>query len=130
MQNELIQVKNPFVRIKSALPICLIAIWGAYMLIDFAFRHGHVTSDGRYFSHIHYNKDKDSHHGHTEEELILLDILSNPSFLDVDWPDFESVEWVLVPFHKNNLPQKKWISLALTETPSLRAPPSCDISGV
>jgi hypothetical protein len=94
-----------------------------YLTIDFAFRHGHVTSDGRFFSHIHYSQEKDGKHHHSEEELILLDVISNPSFLDAEWPEFTSQEVITIPSTLTQLSSPGWISLSLTDFPSLRAPP-------
>ncbi len=70
----------------------LLAIWVLYLLNDFAFRHGHITPDGRYFSHVHYSQDKDGKHTHSEEELIFLDIISNPTYLDVQLPNITVTE--------------------------------------
>lgn len=80
------------------LPLLLLAVWVLYLVNDFAFRHGHITPDGRYFSHVHYSKDKDSKHSHSEDEYILLDILSNPTYLDVEIPEFLIKENPLTAF--------------------------------
>jgi len=80
------------------LPLLLLAVWVLYLVNDFAFRHGHITPDGRYFSHVHYSKDKDSKHSHSEDEYILLDILSNPTYLDVEISEFLLKENLLTSF--------------------------------
>lgn len=94
-----------------------------YLINDFAFRHGHITPDGRFFSHVHYDKDKDAKHSHSEEELILLDVLSNPTFLDVELPEFIANAFTKFPFVETLLICQSWISNYIISSYLLRGPP-------
>jgi len=56
-------------------------VWITILFNGVINRHYHYDLDGRIVSHAHPISQNDSDHTHSEEELLWLDLISNPIFL-------------------------------------------------
>jgi hypothetical protein len=57
------------------------------------FFHSHELDNGRIITHAHPLLTEDQEHGHTEEELIYLDLISDTEYLVFDFHfDFQAAD--------------------------------------
>lgn len=105
------------------LSLAVLWLWGLVFWNNFYNKHAHLTENGHLIVHAHPMQKGETDHGHTEEEYIFWNIISNTPFhtfydtvvipenLAISFVDFE-----ILPF---------WFSFnTLDKNPSsLRGPP-------
>ncbi len=72
-----------FQKNKKYVAILLLFCWGAILSNNFVYWHGHKLANGKIIWHAHpYKKSSSDNpfpdHSHSNSELTLLDLLSNP----------------------------------------------------
>jgi hypothetical protein len=79
---------NPPIRL---LAWALLGLWALIMLNSVMYRHTHRLPNGKIVSHAHpYQKSSDgaTNHEHTDEELVLLQLIDGQLFIPPALPDF------------------------------------------
>lgn len=62
------------------------------------FFHSHELDNGRIITHAHPLLTEDQEHGHTEEELIYLDLISDTEYLVFDFHfNFQALDLIKLP---------------------------------
>jgi hypothetical protein len=64
----------------NSLNLALLVVWVMLLCNGIFNRHYHVNEEGKTITHAHPVSQSDEDHQHSEEELIFLDLISNPHF--------------------------------------------------
>ncbi|MCC5921659.1 MAG: hypothetical protein LAT68_04465 [Cyclobacteriaceae bacterium] len=62
---------------KSVASLMLI-LWALLVINDLCNRHYHIDENGNVISHVHFSDQPAEDHQHSDEELLWLEIISNP----------------------------------------------------